>query len=112
MSVVRTYLWKENAQWGSDLSEDGTLVGAISKLSALLESVPVEHREGVRFELDDDDYGGSSVYLKIWYDRPQTPEEIEAERAAEEHRAAARKEHQEKIEREALAALRVKYPDA
>ena len=62
------------------------LAATIAYLTELLESVPSEFRDKVKFEFGDDgDWDGAHPQISIWYERLETDEELAArERSAYE----------------------------
>jgi len=84
---------------------DGTLVGAIAALNELATKVPAERLGSVQFQFDDCGYGESSMYLKIWYERPKTVEEL----AEEQKLAVDRADYLRSEELRTLARLKEKY---
>lgn len=91
---------------------DGTLIGAIKTLNDLLSKVPEERHGSVQFEIEHDaGYydSGSTVSVRVWYERPKTAEEFEAERLEAERQRAGMARQQEMRERQQLAALKAKY---
>lgn len=105
---VREYLLDEHLDDYTKLG-DGTLVGAIAALNELAAKVPAERLGSVQFQFDDCGYGESSMYLKIWYERPKTAEELIAEKAEAERQLEGMRLQQERRERATLKALKEKY---
>jgi hypothetical protein len=88
-----------------------TIPAAIEWLQDLLETIPEEYREDSTFEVEyESDYdGGGDAYTRVYYDRPETDEEVVARIADSQARAARARLEQEQRERAAYAALHQKY---
>lgn len=68
---------------------NATLREVIAWLQAKLKEIPPEYRDIARCEINSAiSYDSSYATIEISYERPTTPEEIKAERVAEEHRRA------------------------
>lgn len=95
----------------SDAEPPETVEGVIEWLKGLLSDVPAEYRAAVAFEFNKygSDYDTACGEISIYYDRPETDEEMNARIARENEAERARAEDRERADREALVALKHKY---
>ena len=107
---VRVNQWHKDGIYGSLIGsecEADRLVRVIAYLTDVLNAIPAEYRDTARLEIDSvGGYGGEHhAEVAVYYERPETDEEL-AERKAE---AKASKAAEEERERRTLAALQAKY---
>lgn len=67
------------------------------------DEVPLEYRDAVSIDIYEGDHGFPSMYVR--YERPETPEDIEKDKQAEEHFRLAQQER----ERQLYLQLKEKY---
>ena len=77
-----------------------------AEINRAVESIPSEHLDAAHIEFKVyEDYGDMYCEIEIGYTRDKTPEELEADRAAQ----ARKLKRQEALEREELRKLLSKY---
>lgn len=89
-----------------------SLSDAISWLQELESKVPAEYRADATFEIEQehDYYGGSSsLSVRVFYERPETDEEMADRIAHDAENAAAARAMNEKRERAIYEELRRKF---
>lgn len=88
--------------------EPVTVADFIKWTNELRQSVPAEHYDDVMIKFgSDEDWDQPNPQLRIWYERPETPEEAE-QRETQERRRAEERASQERF---TLRSLLAKYPD-
>jgi hypothetical protein len=88
------------------------LADFIKEMTALLNSIPEEHRDDAMFDLDVDDdyYGGSStVTTTVYYDRLETDAEVTEREAAARRSAEESRRYNEQRERQIYEQLKAKF---
>lgn len=90
------------------LDSSTTLLAAIAWFNDKLIAIPEEYRESASCEIDSAGGWEGSHYghIEIWYNRPETDEEMKS-RAEKEAKRADKKKREELA---TLAALKAKYP--
>lgn len=85
-----------------------SLTAFIDGLNVALGEIPHEHQSAAVIEFESD-YESSRVAMSIYYDRPLTEEEIEAEGQEARKRIEARKRDHDATERAEWERLKAKF---
>ena len=104
--LLKTVKVLDTEQYEADFPPDN-LVALNEWLQGYLASIPPEYRKDAKVHLGYREDHGDSIWVtvRIFYTRPETPEEI-AERVNRRAEAVAEKERQEKL---LYSQLKVKY---
>lgn len=88
----------------------GSLKAFSAWLAEITEKIPPEYRDEACLEVNATSfYDSPYVEIEVSYARPETDDEMKTRLHHEKEQARARAQHQERQERELLAALTAKY---
>ena len=109
-ATLKTTLHYGSGWSNGELGFPSNLSGVITWLQGLLDSVPEEHRSNVIIEFDSDgDYDDPGPKVTIYYERPETDEELRDRQRRNADRIKQARQRVEAAERQKLAELLAKY---